>query len=63
MTIKDYIRAARIARDVRIAQRKFERLRKSSAYERAAALVKRGRVKEIIRAAGYKEIRIKEKAR
>ncbi len=61
MNFRDYLRGVKIARDVRRAQRRFERLRKKSAYEKAEALVKRNMVKGVLRDAGYKEIRLKEK--
>ena len=49
------------ARDLRTAKRKFEKVRKSSIYNKAPQREKRALIKEIIRAAGFKKIRIKEK--
>jgi hypothetical protein len=61
MGLREYFNALKIAKDVKRAQRRFERLRKKSAYEKAGALIKRNMVKGVLRDAGYKEIRLKEK--
>lgn len=49
-------------RDLRLARRRFERLRRSSVYNTFPRLERRGVIKSILRAAGFKKIRLSEKS-
>jgi hypothetical protein len=61
MSLKHRLERWVFNRDLSVAKKRFEKIRKSSIYNKAPTLKRRGIVKEILRAAGFKKIRIKER--
>ena len=63
MNIKEWLDAWVFNRDLAAAKAKFAKVRRSSIYNQMPDRSKRGLIKEVIRAAGFKKIRIKERVR
>jgi hypothetical protein len=61
MKIKERLEKWVFDRDLRLCRKRFEKIRRSSIYNNPPKRERRGLIKELIRAAGYKNIRIKER--
>lgn len=62
MSIRERLDKWIFERDLRLAKKRFERIRRSSVYNSDPRLKRRGYIKEILRAAGFKRIRMIEKS-
>lgn len=63
MSIRDALARWVFNRDLKTAKTKFEKVRRASIYNKKPDREKRALIKEVIRAAGFKKIRIKERGR
>ena len=62
MKIKERLDKWIFERSVKIAKRRFEKLRRSSVYNSLPRMTRRGYVKKILWAAGFTGIRLRDKS-